>query len=193
MKHLLIALPLALTIAAPALAQVEARFGSYTMPDGSVIPEGQNRSPAGHDAIAFRPNCDQVAPVGQGNSTAWALNMPDGRPLILAEYPLGIEGFEARRYLANDGLCAWGGVEVPIIYTVQLPQQQKAQQVSNPQGIADQADGSTRNWVGVGLGALLLAGVAGVVAKVATAKPTAPATPKEAAAAALDQILKGGR
>ncbi len=192
MKTLLIPLLLAIA-AAPAIGQVEARFGSYTMPDGSIIPEGQNRSPAGHDAIAFRPNCDQVAPVGQGNSTAWSLNMPDGRALVLAEYPSGIDGFEARRYLANDGLCAWGGVEVPIIYTVQLPRQQQAQQVSNPQGIAEGTDSPSRNWVGVGLGALLLAGVAGVVAKVATAKPTAPTTPKEAASDALDQILKGGR
>jgi hypothetical protein len=192
MKRLL-PLSIALSIAAPALAQVEARYGSYTMPDGRVIPEGQNRPPAGHASIAFRPNCDQVAPVSSGSGSAWVLNMPDGAARTLATYPAGLDAFEAKRYLSNDGLCAWGGVEVPIIYTAQLPQQQQAQQVTTPQGIADGAARPARNWVGVGLGALLLAGVAGVIAKVATAKPSAPTTPQEAAADALDQILKGGQ
>lgn len=192
MKRLL-PLSIALSIAAPALAQVEQRYGSYTMPDGSIIPEGQNRPPAGHASIAFRPSCDQVAPVGQGGTTAWVLNMPDGAARTLATYPAGLDAFEAKRYLANDGLCAWGGVDVPIIYTAQLPRQQQAQQISTLQGVVDGADRPARNWVGVGVGALLLAGVAGLVAKVATAKPSAPTTPKEAAADALDQILTGGQ
>lgn len=195
MKRLL-PLSIALSIAAPALGQVEARYGSYTMPDGSVIPEGQNRPPAGHDAIAFRPNCEQVAPVGQTNgTTAWVLNMPDGVARILAEYPSALDAFEAQRYLSNDGLCAWGGVEVPIIYSAQLPQQQQAQQVSNPTS-TEEGDGDrpSANWVGVGAGALLLAGVAGVVAKMATGKPkAAPTDTKAKAADALDDLLGGGR
>lgn len=196
MMHRLLPLLLPILVAAPALAQVEARYGSYAMPDGKVIPEGQNRPPAGHNAIAFRPNCDQVAPVGQTNgTTAWVLNMPDGAAKVLANYPAGLDGFEAKRYLANDGLCAWGGVEVPIIYAVQLPQQQQAQQVSNPQGVVEgDSNRQSANWVGVGLGALVLAGVAGVVGKIATAKPkAAPTDTKAKAADALDDLLGGGR
>ena len=193
MMHRLLPLLLPILVAAPALAQVEQRYGSYTMPDGRVIPEGQNRPPAGHDGIAFRPNCDQVAPVSSGTGTAWVLNMPDGNVKVLATYP-ALDGFEARRYLANDGLCAWGGVEVPIIYTAQLPRQQQAQQVSNPQGVVEGGDRASANWVGVGIGALVLAGVAGVVAKMATAKPkTAPTDTKAKAADALDDLLGGGR
>ncbi|MGB3310282.1 MAG: hypothetical protein WBG32_08560 [Nodosilinea sp.] len=194
MKQMLSPLPLALLLAAPAWGQVEARYGSYTLPDGQVIPEGQNRPPAGHDEIAFRPNCDQVAPVSSSTGTAWVLNMPDGAARTLADYPAGLDAFEARRYLANDGLCAWGGVEVPIIYTAQLPRQQQAQQVSNPTGtVEDGSDRPSANWVGVGIGALVLAGVAGVVAKMATAKPTAaPTDPKAKAADALDDLLEGG-
>jgi hypothetical protein len=195
MMHRLLPLLLPILVAAPALAQVEQRFGSYTMPDGKVIPEGQNRAPAGHDAIAFRPNCDQVAPVSSNGGTAWVLNMPDGAARVLADYPAGLDAFEAKRYLSNDGLCSWGGVEVPIIYTVQLPRQQQAQQVSNPQGVVEAgSDRASANWVGVGLGAMLLAGVAGVVAKMATAKPkAAPTDAKAKAADALDDLLGGVR
>jgi hypothetical protein len=195
MKHILTLIPLALLLAAPAWGQVEQRYGSYTMPDGRIIPEGQNRPPAGHDAIAFRPNCDQVAPVSSGSGTAWVLNMPDGAARVLAEYPSGLDAFEAKRYLSNDGLCAWGGVEVPIIYTAQLPQQQQARQVSTPQGVVDgSSDRPSANWVGVGLGALVLAGVAGVVAKLATAKPkAAPSDTQAKAADALDDLLGGVR
>lgn len=195
MRQILTPLPLALLLAAPVWGQVEQRYGSYTMPDGRVIPEGQNRPPAGHDAIAFRSNCDQVAPVSSSSGTAWVLNMPDGAARVLATYPAALDAFEAKRYLANDGLCAWGGVEVPIIYTAQLPRQQQAQQVSNPTGIVEgSSDRPSANWVGVGLGALVLAGVAGVVAKMATAKPTAaPTDPKAKAADALDDLLGGGR
>ncbi|MBD1917177.1 MULTISPECIES: hypothetical protein [Cyanophyceae] len=195
MKQILIPLPLALLLAAPAFGQVEARYGSYTLPDGKVIPEGQNRPPATHDAIAFRPNCEQVAPVGQTNgTTAWVLNMPDGAARILATYPADLDGFEAKRYLSNDGLCAWGGVEVPIIYTAQLPQQQQALQVSNPTGTVEGDDRPSANWLGVGAGALLLAAVAGVIAKMATAKPkAAPTDTKAKAADALDDLLGGGK
>lgn len=196
MRQILTPLPLALLLAAPVWGQVEQRYGSYTLPNGDVIPEGQNRPPAGHDAIAFRPNCEQVAPVGQTNgTTAWVLNMPDGAARVLAEYPAGLDSFEAQRYLSNDGLCAWGGVEVPIIYTAQLPQQQQALQVSNPTSTVEgDGDRLSANWVGVGAGALLLAGVAGGVAKMATAKPkTTPTDTKAKAADALDDLLGGGR
>ncbi|HZG40170.1 MAG TPA: hypothetical protein VEZ50_15945 [Nodosilinea sp.] len=164
MNHLaLAALAATLALAAPAIAQ--ERMGSYTYTDSNgktwTVKEGQNKSPAGHPDIAFRVNCDRVVPIGQPDgNTAWTLTMPDGNVKILATYP-PLDGFEARRYLANDGLCVWGGDEVPVVYTSMLPQQQQVQPEIAAAGVGD-IQSQRSNLVLVGLGGLLLVGAAGI-------------------------------
>lgn len=164
MKHHIFAtLVLALAVATPAYAQ--ERMGSYTYSDANgqtwTVREGQNKSPAGHADIAFRPSCDQLVPVGQADgTTAWTLTMPDGNIPILATYPT-IDGFEARRYLSDDGLCVWGGDEVPVVYTSMLPQAHEVQPEIAAAGSGD-VQTVQANVVLIGLGALLLAGAAGI-------------------------------
>ncbi|MBW4486005.1 MAG: hypothetical protein KME14_26070 [Tildeniella torsiva UHER 1998/13D] len=162
----LLALPLALLLAAPSWGQApEQRLGRYTYADTNgqtwTVREGQNKSPAGFPDIAFRPSCEQVIPVGQvDGNTAWTLTMPDGNTKLLATYP-NMDGFEARRYLSDDGLCVWGGDVVPVVYTSMLPQQQQVQPEIATAGTGDiQKMGA--NVVLLGLGGLLLTGAAGI-------------------------------
>lgn len=171
-------LPLTLLLASPAWAQApEQRLGSYTYSDTNgqnwTVKEGQNKSPAGHPDIAFRPSCEQVVPVGQADgTTAWTLTMPDGVLKLLATYPT-LDGFEARRYLSDDGLCVWGGDVVPVVYTSMLPKQQMVQPEIAAAGTAGiQQVGA--NVVLIGLGALLLTGAAGIAVMLARKSTKAP-------------------
>lgn len=89
----------------------------------SSIPASQALPPAGFNEIAFRPACDQLAPVLQADgTTAWTLAMPDGQIKTMAQYP-PMETPMAWAWLDADGLCKIGGDQVPIVYTRQLPQQ----------------------------------------------------------------------
>ncbi|MBD1918891.1 MULTISPECIES: hypothetical protein [Cyanophyceae] len=172
MKHtLLTGLAAALAIATPALVKPplgiaqQQRMGSYTYADTNgqtwTVREGQNKSPAGFPDIAFRPSCEQVVPIGQPDgNTAWTLTMPDGNTKLLATYP-NMDGFEARRYLSDDGLCVWGGDVVPVVYTSMLPQQQQVQPEIAAAGTGD-VQSVRSNVVLLGLGGILLLGAAGL-------------------------------
>lgn len=126
MKPLPIAIVLALAIAAPATAQklTGDRAIDY---GGIVIPPSQALSPAGADHIAFRPACSQLNAYSneQAGITNWGFQMPDGLLEIL--YTLDTLPLDqAHLELQAAGICKFGTaadgvVNVPIIYTRDLP------------------------------------------------------------------------
>ena len=94
---------------------------------GLSIPGPQAQPPAGHDDIAFRPACNQVGAMMQANGlVAHTINLPDGSLRTLVEMP-PMSGADAVREMDAMGLCKVGGIDVPIIFTNQLPQQSIAQ------------------------------------------------------------------
>ncbi|NJN22040.1 MAG: hypothetical protein HC812_13730 [Leptolyngbya sp. RL_3_1] len=134
---------------------------------GITIPGPQAQPPAGHPDIAFRPNCPQVGAMMQANGlVAHTINLPDGTIRVLAEMP-PMDGAKVVRELDTAGLCKVGGIDVPLIFTDQLPQKTIAR-ISASAGdappvvtIASEAGGLPL--VPIGLGALLVAGaIAGV-------------------------------
>jgi hypothetical protein len=93
---------------------------------GVTIPGPQAQPPAGHDDIAFRPACTQLVAVYQANGlNAFTVPLPDGTIRTLAELPQMSPG-QAHAWLDSSGLCKVGGIDVPILFTDQLPQQQTA-------------------------------------------------------------------
>ncbi|MDA0269059.1 MAG: hypothetical protein O3A14_19390 [Cyanobacteria bacterium] len=93
---------------------------------GVAIPGPQAQPPAGHDDIAFRPACTQLVSVYQANGlNAFTVPLPDGTIRTLAELPQMSPG-QAHAWLDSSGLCKVGGIDVPILFTDQLPQQQTA-------------------------------------------------------------------
>jgi hypothetical protein len=132
---------------------------------GVTIPGPQAQPPAGHDDIAFRPACGQVGAVFQANGlVAHTIPLPDGSIRTLVEMP-PMDGAKVVRELDTAGLCKVGGIEVPIIFTDQLPQQsigQVAASVSDVPSVATVAtEGDGFAWgtvallggaLGVGLG-----------------------------------------
>lgn len=93
----------------------ETRFGELT------IPAQQDLPPAGNEAISFRPACDQLVPINDGDMVAWGLTMPDTSFQVLAHHPpMSTEA--AYGWLDMEGNCKAGGEHVPLIYVDQLPQ-----------------------------------------------------------------------
>ena len=128
---------------------------------GVAIPGPQAQPPAGHPDIAFRPACDQVGAVLQANGlVAHTIPLPDGSIRTLVEMP-PMDGAKVVRELDTAGLCKVGGIEVPIIFTDQLPQKtigQVAARVSDGPPVATVAtEGGGFSW---GTVALLAGGVA---------------------------------
>lgn len=106
---------------------------------GVTIPGPQAQPPAGHPDIAFRPACTQVGAVYQANGlVAHTIPLPDGTTRTLIEMN-PMDGGKVVRELDTAGLCKVGGIDVPIIFTDQLPQQsigQVAASVSDAPPIA---------------------------------------------------------
>ena len=126
MHRPLLAAALALAIAAPAQAQklTGDRAIDY---GGVVVPASQALSPAGADHIAFRPACFQLNAYSneQAGMTNWGFQMPDGLMEILYVLDTMPEQ-QAHLELQAAGICKFGSaadgvVEVPIIYTRDLP------------------------------------------------------------------------
>ena len=167
---------------------------------GVSIPGPQAQPPAGHPDIAFRPACSQVGAVYQANGlVAHTIPLPDGGIRILREMP-PMDGGKVVRELDTAGLCKVGGIDVPIIFTDQLPQQsigQVAASVSDAPPVAAVAtDGGGFPWL-ITFGACFILGF-GVTSLVllmskrrrgaATPKPiiTPPPADTEAPSAAAD-------
>ena len=132
---------------------------------GITIPGPQAQPPAGHDDIAFRPACHQVGAVFQANGlVAHTIPLPDGSIRTLVEMP-PMDGAKVVRELDTAGLCKVGGIDVPIIFTDQLPQQsigQVAASVSDAPVAAVATDGDGFPWGTVALvGGALGLGVGG--------------------------------
>jgi len=143
----------------------EMNFGGVT------IPSQQTLSPAGHDYIAFRPSCDQVRAVEQTpGEIAWTVTMSDGAIVALDVYaPMSVQ--EAHFWLDANGHCKIGGVNVPLVYTDQVPQRQVAQVTTTPelpagravntagetvQTVTPQTPSESPNWLPMVIGAPIL-------------------------------------
>lgn len=136
----------------------------------TTIAGQQAQPPAGHDDIAFRPSCGQVMATLQANGqVAHSIHLPDGKTRILAEYDhMPVD--KAHLYLDAEGLCKTGpdAIEVPIIYSHQLPEQAIAQVTAAPSDVGSGADIDTGTGLsardaasaGGGLAMLLLGAVA---------------------------------
>jgi|GEM_PF-1234559 len=111
-------------IQSPAIS-TDINFGGVT------IPSQQTLSPAGHEDIAFRPACTQLVPIQRGNTVFWTVTLSDGNQRVLQHFP-PLSQKEAFFELDAYGLCKIGGVEVPLVYTSQVPQRQVAQVTTSP-------------------------------------------------------------
>ena len=145
----------AVALAPLPAAATELQFGGVT------IPSQQTLSPAGHEDIAFRPSCAQLAPVQQGDVVHWTINLSDGQQRVLYRLP-PLTQDQAFRELGTAGICKVGGVDVPLIYSSQVPQRQVAVTVATPevsQVVAPSRPSSrlARTWTVVG--GLLVAGL----------------------------------
>jgi hypothetical protein len=134
---------------------------------GVTIPGPQAQPPAGHDDIAFRPACSQVGLVLQANGkVAHTIPLPDGTLRTLVEMP-PMTAADAAREMDAMGLCKVGGIDVPVIFTDQLPQQQTARvsaSVVNAAPVATVAsDGGGFPVWPLGLGLVALVGVGAAV------------------------------
>ena len=131
---------------------------------GLSIPGPQAQPPAGHDDIAFRPGCHQVGAMMQGNGlVAHTINLPDGSLRILVEMP-PMSGADAVREMDAMGLCKVGGIDVPIIFTTQLPQQSIARVTASVSTAAPEVTGAEEipgglPLVPLAIGAVLVIGV----------------------------------
>ena len=128
---------------------------------GVTIPGPQAQPPAGHDDIAFRPACTQVGLVLQANGkVAHTIPLPDGTLRTLVEMP-PMTAADAAREMDAMGLCKVGGIDVPVIFTDQLPQQQTARvsaSVVNAAPVATVAEGQGFPVLPLGLGLVALVG-----------------------------------
>lgn len=140
---------------------------------GVTIPSQQTLSPAGHDDIAFRPSCDQLIPIQQGDKVFWTITLSDGQQRVLQHFP-PLSQQEAYWELDAYGICKIGGVNVPLVYTAQVPQRQVATVTTTPelstagQGVGtitpQSESGSLPIWA-MGTGGLLLLLVIGFLFK----------------------------
>lgn len=183
----------------------------------TIIPASQALPPAGHDAIAFRPACTQVVPVGQANgSTAWTLPMPDGRVATLLELPHNLDATTAYKELDSYGLCKIGGDTVPILYSRQLPERSMASPIVEASQWSTQPSADIQptsepqggGMVGMIAGSVFLLAIAAGVVAYSNRKPKAfgnapaPETKTKAKAkqpdrassrrSALDDLMGGG-
>lgn len=124
MKRLLIA------GAAVALAQLPAIANDIEF-GGVTIPSQQTLSPATHDDIAFRPACSQLVPIQREQTVFWTITLSDGAQRTLYTFP-PIATEDAYLYLDTYGLCKLGGVDVPLVYTSQVPQRAIATVTTTP-------------------------------------------------------------
>lgn len=133
---------------------------------GVTIPGPQAQPPAGHDDIAFRPACTQLVAVYQANGlNAFTVPLPDGTIRTLAELPQMSPG-QAHAWLDSSGLCKVGGIDVPILFTDQLPQQQTVRvsaSVVNAAPVATVAEGPGFPVLPLGLGLVALVGAGAAV------------------------------
>lgn len=167
MKHLALALPLALAVATPASAQ---RIDGTCVQFGEIcIPVDQARPPANAPWIAFRPRCDQmVGEVQPDNTVQWGVQTPDGRMNWLRTLPM-MEDSAARLDLSAAGICKLGtdvdgAIQVPIMFAENVPQlgvaQATATPVSDVRPAADTPTGGRSPWVVI-LSGVAMAGIAG--------------------------------
>ena len=167
MKRIILALPLALAIAAPAHAQ---RLDAHAVDYGGVlIPVAQAKPPAGSDWLAFRPRChDQMVSEVQPNGEVfWGVPTPDGRMGWLYSLPY-MPQEEALAELSSMGICksgteADGTVAVPIVFTSDLPQTSVAMPTATP-GVRQVPDTPTGGSSPLALitGGAAMAAIAGV-------------------------------
>ena len=180
-----------------------------------VIPASQAQSPAGHDDIGFRPACRQLVPILQANNTtAWTLQLPDGQTRILEELPPTWSAERAHVELNSAGLCkhgtvADGVVDVPIIYTADLPadvlptpmvapiaegEEPSGVENTTPQVIAPVSEdlAMPEGPIGMLLGGGLIAVVAGVGVWFKTRKPAAKKSRPDMATHDNGAVLLGG-
>ena len=129
MKRLRLALLIAGAI---ALSQLPASANDIEF-GGVTIPSQQTLSPATHDDIAFRPACSQLVPIQQGEWVFWTVTLSDGEQRTLQTFP-PMTTEDAYLYLDAHGLCKLGGVEVPLLFTAQVPHRQVAQFSVTPTG-----------------------------------------------------------
>ena len=140
MKPIFLAVALTLA-AAPAFAQMKLT-GSRAIDYGGVtIPASQAISPAGHDYMAFRPACWQLAPqINPGTGLVdWTIQMPDGKVNVLWTLD-NLPTERAYVELQAAGICKYGSpadgvIAVPIIYTSQLPEDRIATPTAAATGI----------------------------------------------------------
>lgn len=170
MNRALTPLALVLAIAAPAQAQVLTGDRSIDY-GGVVIPATQAKSPAGADWVAFRPACRQlnayVDPAS--NLVNWGVQMPDGQMAIFLTLD-NLPQQQAHLELQAAGVCKFGTqadgvVDVPIIYTRDLPANLIAQPTATTTGTVDPTavvgpPNSLRNLLLMGLVAAGLGGLA---------------------------------
>lgn len=107
---------------------------------GIVIPATQAKAPAGAPQIAFRAACRQLAPVATTTGEVdWTIQMPDGQVVTL--YTLdNLPEHQAHLELQAAGICKFGTladgvVDVPIIYTQDLPVEVIAQPTASTTGM----------------------------------------------------------
>lgn len=165
MKHLFLALPLALAVAAPVQAQ---QLDNHAVDYGGVlIPVAQAKPPAGNEWLAFRPRChDQmVAEVRPSGEVWWGVPTPDGRMGWLYSLPQ-MPTEEALAELANMGVCksgteADGTIAVPIVFTKDLPESAvvlpTATPVSNVREVPDTPTGGQSPLMLIGGGVAMAA------------------------------------
>lgn len=130
---------------------------------GDITIEGQQaQPPAGHNDIAFRPACSQLAStLTESGVVEHAVNLPDGQVRVLATYEsMPID--KAHLFLDAEGICKVGAdaVVVPIIYSDQVPEQSVASataSASNPSGSSAIEPPSSGGMGGMVMGAIALA------------------------------------
>ena len=147
----------------PAIAN-DVNYGGVT------IPSQQTLSPATAKNIAFRPACTQLVPIEQGNHIFWTVTMADNKRIELAAYSR-MSTQEAHFWLDAEGICKINGVEVPLVYTEQVPQRQVAQVTTTPelpagdagnqlgqgvQSVTPKAPSAGPNWLSIAVGAPIL-------------------------------------
>lgn len=81
--------------------------------------ESQMKSPAGHPQIANRPACSQLVRIENPDGTVGYAVQFEGQPYVLHTFAKGtVQSVEAAPvWLAGNGICVVGGVEVQLYRT----------------------------------------------------------------------------
>lgn len=166
---------------------------------GVTIPSQQTLSPATAEDIAFRPACSQLVPMQMDNTVFWTVTMSDGERRELTAYaPMPEQS--AHFWLDAEGICKINGVEVPLVYTEQVPQRQVAQVTTTPavpagaeesisdggqavQTVTPSVPNTGSNTLLIAIGAPILLIIAGLLVKAVRGgdrrkQPSRPAPPK---------------